>query len=100
MSETGRGKKRRRFGPFVYDVYVDAKGAKSRRLLVWSRLLLGLNDREKAHGRKPERGRHVHFYLPGGWELKVYLNGRWPIVTVKKTRAAKRQERKHRYRGS
>ena len=91
-------KKRKKLGPIKYDVYVDEKGRKSRRLLLGDKVVFGLNDYEKPHGEKPERGRHIHLPLPGKWELKVYLNGRRPIIEVKESRAARRREEKRKRR--
>ena len=91
-------KKEKKLGPIKYVTYVDKHGKKSRRLLVGSKMIFGLNDHDKPHGDKPERGKHVHLPWPGKRELKVYLNGKRPIVEVKKSRAARRREEKRKRR--
>ena len=90
-------KRRRKIGPIKYDVYEHEEGWKERRLVVGGKPVAGLNDKEKGHGPgKPERGRHIHIYLPGGYELKVYLDARWPPIQVKKSRAARKKQKKRR----
>ena len=54
--------------------------------LIDSKTIFGLNDHDKPHRNKPERGKHLHLPWPGKRELKVHLNGKRPITEVKKSR--------------
>ena len=93
-----REKRERRIGPIRVVTHVYEDGSKDRRLLVRKHLLLGFNDKEKEHGPgKPERGRHIHIYIPlFKREIKIYLDGRRPLVKIVKSRALERRARKKR----
>ena len=65
MSRENKWKKVKQLGPIKYSIYSKA-GKKQRRLLFSDKMIIGLDDYEKPHGKKPGRGRHLHPHYPGG----------------------------------
>lgn len=70
-----------------------------RRLLVGrSRLLLGWNSFDR-DSRGQLRGRHLHIYPTRRREIKLYLNGKRPLLESRESRAERRRRAKKAKKG-